>query len=110
VDELVPEAGAPDPHQEDARQQALAAWGASDDARPDVTDAADLHQAPPVVDVEKLAVLALDARARDAQSLRVRRPGQRARLAWAAELCTLDAVQFAEQSCAEPAVVAEQQP
>jgi hypothetical protein len=53
------------------------------------------------VDVEKLAVLAPDARARDAQSLRVRRPGPRARLAWAAELCTLDAVQFAEQSCAE---------
>jgi hypothetical protein len=101
-DELVPEAAAPDPRPEDARQQALAVWGASDGARPDVTDAADLHRAPPVVDAEKLAVLALVARAQDAQSLRARRPVPRARLAWAAELCTPDAVQFAEQSCAEP--------
>jgi hypothetical protein len=77
-------------------------WGALDGARPDVTDAAVLHPAPSVVDVEKLAALAPDVRAQDAQSLWVRRPVPRARLPWAAELCTLDAVQFAEQSCAEP--------
>ena len=80
-DELVPEAAAPDQRQEDARQQALAVWGASDGARPDVTDAADLRPAPSAADVEKLAALAPDVRAQDAQSLRVRRPVPRARLA-----------------------------
>ena len=101
-DEPVPEAAAPDLHREDAHRQAPAAWDASDGARRDATDAADLHREPSVADVEKLADLALDVRARDAWSLQARRPVQQEPLVWAAELCTPDAVQSAEQSFAEP--------
>ena len=93
---------APDPHQEDAHQQAPAAWDASDGARPDATDAADLRRVPSVADVEKLVDRARDVRARDASSPRGRQPGQPEPLAWAAELCTPDAVRSAEQSFAEP--------
>jgi hypothetical protein len=99
-DVLVPEAEAPDPHREDAHPQASNAWGASDDAHPDATDAADLRRAWSDAGAEKLAVPALDARARDAWSRQVHRPAQRVRPDAAVELCTPDAVQSAEQSCA----------
>lgn len=101
-DEPVQEAAVPDLRQVDAHPQALAAWDASDDARPDATDAADLHRALSVADVEKLAAPALGVRARDAPSLRARQPVPLELLALAVELCIPGAVQFVEQSCAEP--------
>ena len=97
---LVPEAEALDLHRADAHPPASNAWGASDDAHPDATDAADLRRAWSDAGAEKLADPALDARARDAWSRQAHRPAQRARPDAAGELCTPDAVQSAEQSCA----------
>ena len=106
--ELDPAAVAPDPHREDAHPRELVLWDASDAALQDATDAADLRPEPGDAGVEKSAVTAPDARARDAWSLRepAHPPVPRARPALAAELCTPDAVQSAEQSCEVPEAVA----
>jgi hypothetical protein len=100
-DELVPEAVAPVPHREDAHRLASSASDASDAALPDAMDAADLRREPSDGGAEKLAVPALDARAQDAWSRRARWFVQWVRPAVAAELYRPDAVQSAEQSCAE---------
>ena len=105
-DELVPEAEAPDQRREDAHLLGLSASDAWDAALPGAMDAADLRREPWDADAEKLADPALDGRARDAWSRRARWFVQRARPAVAAELCTPDAVQSAEQSCAEPEAAA----
>jgi hypothetical protein len=106
-DEPVPEAGAPDPHQEDAHPRASSAWDAWDAARLDATAAADLHRAPSDAGAEKLAVPGLDARAQDAWSRQALQSVQWVPWVAAAELCTPDAVQSAEQSCVEPVASAD---
>jgi len=100
LDELVPEADPPGPHQEDVHPPVPCGWDAWDGARPDAEDAADLHREPADAGAEKLAVPARDGQARDAWSRQGPPPAQLARPAWAAELCTPDAVQSAAQSCA----------
>jgi hypothetical protein len=72
--------------------------------------AADLRRAPADAGAEKWAVPAPDDRARDAWSLQAHLSVQWERPAAAAELCTLDAVQSAEQSCAAPEAAAGQSP
>jgi hypothetical protein len=109
-DELVPEAVAPVPPREDAHRLASNASDASDAALPDARDAADLRREPWDGGAEKLAVPALDARARDAWSRQARWFVQWVRPAVAAELYTPDAVQSAEQSCAELAAAAVPEP
>jgi hypothetical protein len=107
----VPEAEAPDQHRADVHLLEPCAWDASDDARLDATDAADLRREPSGVGAEKLAAPELDVRARDAwwfppalQSALRARPDEEA------ELCIPDAVRSAEQSCAAQAVAAAQKP
>jgi hypothetical protein len=109
-DEPVPVAVAPVPPREDAHLLASSASDASDAALPDARDAADLRREPSDGGAEKLAVPALDARARDAWSRQARWFVQWVRPAVAAELYTPDAVQSAEQSCAEPEAVAAPEP
>lgn len=75
-------------------------WDASADALPGATeDASPEPQHRPDGDAEKLAVLAPDVLAPDAQSLP---PERSARRAWPAP-GTPDEVLYAEQSCAETA-------
>ena len=107
---LVPEVEAPGPHREDAHLQASNAWDAWDDARRDATAAADLRREPSDAGAEKLAVPALDARARDALSLPAHRPARRAPPDAVAELCTPDAVPSAEQSCVAREAAADPSP
>ena len=107
LDELVPEAEAPDPHREDEHLPAQCAWDASGDARQDATDAADLRQAPEDAGAGKLAALALDDRARDASSPQERQSVPRAQPDAAAELCTPDAALSAARSCAAPEEAAD---
>jgi hypothetical protein len=103
-DELVPEADPLGPHQADVRPPVPCAWDAWDGAHPDATDEADLRPAPSGAAAEKSAVLAPDDPARDASSLQlrpqVRLLVQPAPPDEAAEPCTPDAVQSAEQSSA----------
>ena len=98
-DVLVPEAEAPDQLQEDVHLLASSAWDALDGAHPVATAAADLRRASLDEGAGKLAVPALDVRARDASSQLVRLPAQRVRQDAEVELYTPDAVQSAEQSC-----------
>jgi hypothetical protein len=100
-DERALEGAARDRHPGDEPPQELSAWDAWDGAHPDATDAAVLRPEPADAGAEKLAALARDARAQDASFRQARQPVQLERLASAAELCIPDAVQFAEQSCAE---------
>jgi hypothetical protein len=106
----VPEAEAPDQHLRDAHRPEPYAWDAWDDVRPDAADAADHRLASSDAGAGKLAVLARDAPARDAWSLRAIRSApwtRRAQLDAAVELCTPDADQSAAQSCAAPEVAAD---
>jgi hypothetical protein len=96
----VPEAEAPDLHQEDEHLPASSAWDASDGAHPVATGAADLRLASSDEDAEKWAVPALDVLAQDASSPLVHQSAQRARQGEVVELYTPDAVQSAEQSFA----------
>jgi hypothetical protein len=108
-DDLAQEAGAPDQHRGDAHPQAPGAWDAWGVVHPDATDAADLRRELADAGVEKLAVQVLDARALNASSLfpRERLPVQPERAGGAVELCRLDAVQSAEQSCAARGTAAD---
>ena len=110
--ELVPEAEALDQHPEDAHQPEPYAWDAWDVVHPDAADAADHRPASSDAGAGKLAVPAPDAPAQDAWSPRAMKSEtwtQRAQPDAAAELCTLDAVQSAEQSCGAPEVGADPQ-
>jgi hypothetical protein len=101
-DARVLEAAARDRHPGDEHPQELSAWDAWDGAHLGATDAAGLRLELADAGAEKLAALAPDVRARDASSRQAHQPVQPERLASAVELCIRDAVQFAEQSCAEP--------
>ena len=92
--------------QVDERLPEQCAWDAWDGARQDAMDVADLHRALAAAGVEKLADQARGVRARAASSRQERRFVQRARPAGEEELCTPDAVRFAERSCAAPEVAA----
>jgi hypothetical protein len=106
-DELVPEADPLGPHQADAHPPVPCAWDAWDGALPDATDEADLHPAPLDAGAEKLAVRVRDVPAQDARFLPESRSVPRAQPPdVAAALCTPDAAQSAEQSCAAPEAAA----
>jgi hypothetical protein len=106
-DELVLEADPLGPHQADAHPPEPCAWDAWDGAHPDATDEADLHPVPSGAGAEKLAVRARDVPAQDAGFPPERRSAPRAQPPdVAAALCTPDAVQSAEQSCAAPEAAA----
>ena len=100
---------APVPPREDAHLLASSASDASDAALPDARDAADLRREPSDGGAEKLAVPALDARARDASFQQVRSLARAEELDAAAEPYKQGEVQSGERSCAEQEVAAVQQ-
>jgi hypothetical protein len=109
-DERALEVEAPDQLRAAAHQPEPSAWDAWDGAHQDAADAPELRPALADAGAEKLAGPAPDGRARDERFRQALRFGRQAQPDAAAELCTQDAAQSAERSCAAQALATEQQP